>query len=386
MTKFSGAFTLQAQMQNASAGTWSRAPGAPTIGTASVISGTSASVSFTPPTDLGIGTVTYIATSNPGSIVGTSSSSPITVSGLTTNSTYTFTVTASTPGGAGPASAASNSITMVVQGQQAYTTPGTYSWVAPAGVTSVSVVAIGGAQGGGSTGPNQQPICAVSGAGAGLGYKNNYSVTPGTSYTVVVGAGGSGSCATSGGSNGGSSYFVSSAVVQGAGSNNGNAGGFTGDGGGTGGAQRNGGAGGAGGGGGSVVNYRRFNCAGQCLAQYSAIGGGGGTGILGEGSNGASKTGSSSTNSGSCTGGNGGSGGGNGANGSAYSIPAGTNTGTGGLYGGGGGAASGRYRLCCGNWGRTNCRGTGSAGGGGAVRIIWPGSTRSFPSTNTGNL
>jgi hypothetical protein len=25
-------------------------------------------------------------------------------------------------------------------------------------------------------------------------------------------------------------------------------------------------------------------------------------------------------------------------------------------------------------------------GGGGAVRIIWPGSTRSFPSTNTGDL
>jgi hypothetical protein len=25
-------------------------------------------------------------------------------------------------------------------------------------------------------------------------------------------------------------------------------------------------------------------------------------------------------------------------------------------------------------------------GGGGAVRVIWPGTTRSFPSTNTGNL
>ena len=29
-------------------------------------------------------------------------------------------------------------------GQQAYTTAGTYSWVAPAGVTSVSVVCVGG--------------------------------------------------------------------------------------------------------------------------------------------------------------------------------------------------------------------------------------------------
>ena len=31
-------------------------------------------------------------------------------------------------------------------GQQAYTTPGTYSWVAPTGVTKVSVVAIGGGE------------------------------------------------------------------------------------------------------------------------------------------------------------------------------------------------------------------------------------------------
>jgi hypothetical protein len=29
---------------------------------------------------------------------------------------------------------------------------------------------------------------------------------------------------------------------------------------------------------------------------------------------------------------------------------------------------------------------TGGSGGIGAVRVIWPGTTRSFPSTNTGNL
>ena len=33
-------------------------------------------------------------------------------------------------------------------GQQAYTTPGTYTWVAPATVTAVSVVAVGGGGGG----------------------------------------------------------------------------------------------------------------------------------------------------------------------------------------------------------------------------------------------
>jgi hypothetical protein len=30
--------------------------------------------------------------------------------------------------------------------------------------------------------------------------------------------------------------------------------------------------------------------------------------------------------------------------------------------------------------------GTAGTGGVGAVRIIWPGTSRSFPSTNTGNL
>jgi hypothetical protein len=43
------------------------------------------------------------------------------------------------------------------------------------------------------------------------------------------------------------------------------------------------------------------------------------------------------------------------------------------LYGGGGGG------------GRWN-NGVGANGRIGAVRIIWPGTTRSFPSTNTGNL
>ena len=61
-------------------------------------------------------------------------------------------------------------------GQQAYTTAGTYTWVAPAGVTSVSAVAIGGGGSGTSLG---------SGGGGGLRYVNNYTVTPGSGYPVV---------------------------------------------------------------------------------------------------------------------------------------------------------------------------------------------------------
>jgi hypothetical protein len=60
----------------------------------------------------------------------------------------------------------------------------------------------------------------------------------------------------------------------------------------------------------------------------------------------------------------------------------------GGAYGGGGGSGGARYfvngcyQVC------TNSRvfSSGGSGSGGAVRIIWPGNTRSFPSTNTGNL
>jgi hypothetical protein len=44
-------------------------------------------------------------------VTGTGASSPVTVSGLTIGTAYTFTVVASTPGGTSPASAASNSVT-----------------------------------------------------------------------------------------------------------------------------------------------------------------------------------------------------------------------------------------------------------------------------------
>jgi len=67
-------------------------PGTPTIGSASA-GNSSASVSFTAPDYLGkpIGT-TYTATSTPGNITGTGSSSPISVSGLSNGTSYTFKV------------------------------------------------------------------------------------------------------------------------------------------------------------------------------------------------------------------------------------------------------------------------------------------------------
>jgi len=90
-----------------------KVPNAPTIGTATA-SGLSASVTFTAPSNIGGGAITgYTVVSSPGGITGTGASSPVTVSGLTSGTSYTFTVVANNAYGSGPASAASNSITAV---------------------------------------------------------------------------------------------------------------------------------------------------------------------------------------------------------------------------------------------------------------------------------
>lgn len=94
--------------------------GVPTIGTATA-SGVTATVTFTAPAHVGKGgSVTYTATSSPGGFTGTSASSPITVSGLTAGSSYTFTVTATNAQGTSAASSASNSITAAFLAVAAY--------------------------------------------------------------------------------------------------------------------------------------------------------------------------------------------------------------------------------------------------------------------------
>jgi hypothetical protein len=350
-------------------------PGAPTIG---AVTGGNAQVivAFTAPTDTGGSAITsYQVVSSPESVVATGASSPITVTGLTNGTAYTFRVAAINSYGAGTFSASSASATPTAAGQDAFTTAGTFTWIAPAGVTSVSVVAVGG--GGASS---------AGGSGGGLGYKNNYSVTPGGSYTVVVGVGGAQARSTCYTANGGESYFVNNSTVRGAGGA-GAGGSYTGDGGGSGGskggacARSGGGAGGyAGNGGNGGCSFGVNGAAGSGGGGggggkgYSTTGSrimgqaGGGVGILGQGGNGSG--GRSSCACGVSRPGNGGSGGSNGVCASALAtFP------TAGTYGGGSGvqtAASGGCYI--------------GAGGVGAVRIIYPGTTRSFPSTNTGNL
>jgi len=85
-------------------------PDTPTIGTATA-GIESATVTYTAATTGGTAT-TFTATSTPGSVTGTGSS-PITVTGLTGDTSYTFTVRASNSTGNSPFSAASNSITAI---------------------------------------------------------------------------------------------------------------------------------------------------------------------------------------------------------------------------------------------------------------------------------
>jgi len=379
-------------------------PGAPTIGTAAVAGPTSASVPFTAPANNGGSTITtYTATSSPGNITGTLSqagSGTITVSGLTTDTSYTFTVTATNAIGTSAASAASNSVTPFAT-CSTFTTAGTFTWVAPTGVTSIAAVAVGGgghAAGRYKCGCYERP--RGGGGGGALAYANGISVTPGTSYTVVVGSGGQTNCAA-----GGQSYFNTTATVRANGGSGGSVSTFTGGAGGTVGAGTGGSGGkggdgsgnhsyaGAGGGGAGGYAGNGGTPLGSGSQSYGAEGGsggaggggsqaatqackggggGGGVGIFGQGTSGAGYTcGAAQGHGPGGVGGNGGSGGTNGTNGSQGSAG-----GLGGTYGGGSGSV-----LNSTTW-------QGNFGGGGAVRLVYcrcgVRGTPSFPSTNVG--
>lgn len=256
----------------------------------------------------------------------------------------------------------------VAPGQQLYSSTGTYTWVAPAGVTSVCVVCVGPTL-------DWANNAYLGRGGGGLGWKNNITVVPGNSYTVVVGS--------SSGS-GTDSYFISTATVKGGAAQDPSTGGtYVGDGGGNGG---NGGAGSYGsvsGGGGGAGGYAgnggngASSGSGSAAATNSGGGGGGasqasGVGGFGGGGGGVSVYGLGTTGDGGIYGTSanyepgGGRGGSYGNNGTVSN--------TGGAYAPattGGGAAGTAYAISGGPYS-------------GAVRIIW-GAGRAFPSTNTFN-
>jgi len=114
--KANGAWSLNNQLQQKQANLWARAVSIPSPPTGLTAAGgnNQAVISFTAPTDTGgLSIINYTATSSPGSFTGTSASSPITVTGLTNGTAYTFTVTATNIMGTSASSSASNSVTPV---------------------------------------------------------------------------------------------------------------------------------------------------------------------------------------------------------------------------------------------------------------------------------
>lgn len=86
-------------------------PGAPTVGVATA-GNALASVTFMAPASTGGAAITgYTVTASPGGLTSTGASSPITVTGLTYGTDYTFKVKATNVAGTGSESAASNTVT-----------------------------------------------------------------------------------------------------------------------------------------------------------------------------------------------------------------------------------------------------------------------------------
>jgi hypothetical protein len=344
-----------------------------------------------------------------GTITGTSG-------GEASTQTHTFEVTASK--GAYQVTqdyAWSFSIEDVV-GQAIYGTAqgtGGFSWACPQGVTSVSVVCIGG----GGNGPKSYNSSASGGGGAGLGWINNYETIPGQSYYLWVGRAGNGHSWGSSNLIGQNSYFVNESTVAGYGgghrsagntggphANGSTGGGWYGDGGGAGGNtgssyQAGSGAGGYSGNGSDRNTQGASGGGGGGGGEYSSTYGyssGGGVGLLGEGGNGYSMISPWSTQGSNY--GAGGPGSWNGPESSPsrwyWGMSEGQpNIGQGkrGMYGenpwsssgegGNGGLQGGHYGGGGGGQG-DGWPGNGGYGGQGGVRIIY-GANRSFPANNT---
>ena len=318
--------------------------------------------------DFGTASGSFTITSNSGSFSVTPTAD------ATTEGSESFTASVRTVSTSGTVVATSSIVTindtsttpaLVEADSVEYTTPGTYSWTAPAGVGSVCVVAIGGGASGTIHG---------GGGGGGLGWKNYIPVVPGQTYTVVVGDAPINDYFANG-EDGEDSYFISPTIVKGGGGKFriglyypdplGYGGDYVGDGGGNGGRSRGGpsfnnyyyygggGAGGYTGAGGEGGEYRGQGDSVAAVGQPGnggggagghgiraiegvVVGDGGGVGLLGQGTSGTT----------------------NGQPGSG---------GVGKLYGGGMNGASesdsgNRYK----------------GGGHGAVRIVW-GEGISFP-------
>jgi len=359
-------------------------PEAPIIGTATTTGQTTATISFTAPTNNGSAITSYTAVSSPGGITATlnqSGSGTITVSGLTAGTAYTFTVYATNSLGNSLTSSSSNSIT-------------TDSAIPPPNVEYLLVA--GGGGGGGQAG---------GGGGAG-GFRTgpSLSVSASVNYTISVGAGGAGASSNaSAGSKGVDSYISGSTITEspsGAGTNTirsyGGGGGASRDGG------PSGGSGGSGGGG--AGGYQTGGGVGNSPATSPSQGNTGGGGTSNQGTNSAGGGGGGATQTGTNGATSAGGKGGNGASSSISGVSVtyagggggGTiyDTGFPGGAGGTGGGGTGGVGIGCGTSGSPNTGGGGGgtncaapslgAGGSGIVIIAYSSSYASLASVGAG--
>jgi len=300
--------------------------------------------------------------------------------------------------------------------EQVYSTAGSYNFTVPASANgTVSVVCVGG--GGSGAFLSRQPTGCAGGGGA-LAYRNAFAVATGDVLTVVVGAGATTANSTSGIAGGDSSvrFAVNGTYAVYAG------------GGGPGRATNGSGVGalldpfcgGSGGCPSGVAPVQTGFCGGRggfVSANYGyGPGGGGAGGYAGAGGvGGSSGQNSNATNGGNGVNGTGGGGGGGGGCGNSLGQKdcSGTPGGGVGLFGLGTNGVGGffnvtnTYDASTGGFGGAGSGGNGSDfggggggyvyvptanftpapqslgyGGGGACRLVWPGTSRAFPSTN----
>ena len=183
-------------------------PSAPTIGTATAGNG-QATITFTAPSsDGGSPILDYQVTSSPGGVTATGSGSPITITGLSNGTAYTFTVRARNANGYSISSTSSNQVTPVVPPITAsggnyiydgtgsfagyrfhvFTSPGTFRVTSNDGNLGFASVIVGGGGGVGFNGTSSNGT--AGGGGGGVTDVTGIPLTPNTDYSITVGSGG----------------------------------------------------------------------------------------------------------------------------------------------------------------------------------------------------
>jgi hypothetical protein len=341
-------------------------PDAPTIGTASPLS-ESLSLTFTAGATGGTAITNYQWSTDGTTYTAlspASTTSPVTIPGLTNGTSYTVRLKAVNANGVSAASGASNSAT-------------------PAPVIAVDYLVVAGGGGG-----NRNPSNNASGGGGAGGYRTSiggtaFALASGVAYDVVVGAGGAGSTTGTSiaGKGGNSQFYTIYSTGGGGGAYEGLAGADGGSGGGEASGSTNPGAGNEGG----YTPVEGF-AGGQASGDGGSGGGGAGAagaiassqstngaGGIGSNSGSAWATITSSGESGYYAGGGGGA-----------SYNASNNTGTGGLGGGGDGKSragngeAGAENTGGGGGGKGGEGGGGNGGNGGSGIVILK-----YPSTTT---